>query len=117
MTTSADTEANPPPPPPPPTPEEAEASEAVVITVRCEEGNVSEKGSRVDVVAAMADEEKEEEFEKVCRICHLSPDRTVEEGSELIAIGCGCKNELGAAHRHCAETWFRLKGNRYCYYF
>ncbi|KAG1330223.1 putative E3 ubiquitin-protein ligase MARCH11 [Cocos nucifera] len=53
------------------------------------------------------------EVEKVCRICHLSADREDLEGSELIQIGCGCKGELGMAHRRCAEAWFRVKGNRY----
>uniref|UniRef100_A0A1D1ZD58 E3 ubiquitin-protein ligase MARCH1 n=2 Tax=Anthurium amnicola TaxID=1678845 RepID=A0A1D1ZD58_9ARAE len=53
--------------------------------------------------------------EKMCRICHVSPERReVSEGSELIQLGCGCKNELGVAHRHCAEAWFKLKGNRCC---
>ncbi|XP_019707056.1 uncharacterized protein [Elaeis guineensis] len=51
------------------------------------------------------------EAEKVCRICHLSADRGDLEGSELIQIGCGCKGELGTAHRRCAEAWFRVKGN------
>ncbi|XP_008788071.1 E3 ubiquitin-protein ligase MARCHF11-like isoform X1 [Phoenix dactylifera] len=54
------------------------------------------------------------EAEKVCRICHLSPDREDLEGSELIQIGCRCKGELGTAHRRCAEAWFKVKGNRCC---
>lgn len=52
-------------------------------------------------------------LEKMCRICHLSPDQA-EDASELIQLGCGCKDELGIAHRRCAEAWFKLKGNRYC---
>ncbi|OAY78753.1 E3 ubiquitin-protein ligase MARCH11-like [Ananas comosus] len=51
--------------------------------------------------------------EKVCRICHLSPDQG-EEASELIQLGCGCKDDLGIVHRHCAEAWFKLRGNRCC---
>lgn len=54
------------------------------------------------------------EAEKLCRICHLSPDLEDLEASGLIQIGCGCKGELGTAHRRCAEAWFRVKGNRYC---
>ncbi|XP_072953789.1 uncharacterized protein [Typha angustifolia] len=56
------------------------------------------------------------EGEKVCRICHLSPEREEGggEGGELIQLGCGCKDELGIAHRHCAEAWFRIRGNRSC---
>ncbi|XP_020266258.1 uncharacterized protein LOC109841720, partial [Asparagus officinalis] len=88
--------------------DEAAAGDAVVIAVK-DDGEGVGKGSRADVAGS------KEEDEKVCRICHLSPDRTVpEEGSELVMIGCGCKNELGTAHRQCAETWFRLKGNRCC---
>lgn len=58
--------------------------------------------------------------ERICRICHLSsdqsPDRTtattVNYTVDLIHLGCGCKDELGIAHGHCAEAWFKLKGNR-----
>ncbi|XP_020597773.1 uncharacterized protein LOC110037457 [Phalaenopsis equestris] len=58
----------------------------------------------------------ETEREKNCRICHLSSELvgSVEEGWELIELGCGCKGELGIAHRRCADAWFRVKGNRLC---
>lgn len=50
---------------------------------------------------------------KMCRICHLA--NWENSNSEiLIQLGCGCKNELGAAHLTCAQTWFKLKGNRLC---
>ncbi|RCV27214.1 hypothetical protein SEVIR_5G309500v4 [Setaria viridis] len=51
-----------------------------------------------------------------CRICHLGPEDCVSAapGSEVIRLGCGCKDELGAAHRQCAEAWFRIKGDRRC---
>uniref|UniRef100_A0A0A9HI73 RING-CH-type domain-containing protein n=1 Tax=Arundo donax TaxID=35708 RepID=A0A0A9HI73_ARUDO len=51
-----------------------------------------------------------------CRICHLGPegDGSPAPGSEVIRLGCGCKDELGAAHRQCAEAWFRIKGDRRC---
>ncbi|XP_008345919.2 uncharacterized protein [Malus domestica] len=61
--------------------------------------------------------------ERVCRICHLgsdiSPERKMETANssitaDLINLGCGCKDELGVAHGHCAEAWFRLRGNRTC---
>lgn len=63
------------------------------------------------------------EAESVCRICHLSSDQSPDRKSEttscsatmdLIHLGCGCKDELGVAHAHCAEAWFKLKGNRMC---
>ncbi|KAK7245546.1 hypothetical protein RIF29_40393 [Crotalaria pallida] len=34
--------------------------------------------------------------------------------SDLVQLGCACKDELGIAHIHCAEAWFKLKGNRSC---
>ncbi|KAK9014868.1 hypothetical protein V6N11_006006 [Hibiscus sabdariffa] len=61
--------------------------------------------------------------ERVCRICHLTSEQSYEctdsmsttaASTELIQLGCGCKDELGIAHGHCAEAWFKLKGNRMC---
>lgn len=72
------------------------------------------------------------EGETVCRICHLSSEQSVDpipgmtmgdgmtsamSSMELIHLGCGCKDELGIAHSHCAEAWFKLKGNRYKFNF
>ncbi|KAK1257987.1 hypothetical protein QJS04_geneDACA012734 [Acorus gramineus] len=54
------------------------------------------------------------EGEKVCRICHLSWERRVDGLDLLIRLGCGCKEDLGIAHVHCAEAWFKLRGNRFC---
>ncbi|XP_054802472.1 uncharacterized protein LOC129306119 isoform X2 [Prosopis cineraria] len=61
------------------------------------------------------------EGERICRICHLSsgqpsdstaasPTNSTPTG-DLIQLGCACKDELGIAHSHCAEAWFKLKGN------
>lgn len=47
--------------------------------------------------------------EKECRICHLSSE---EENPNLMELGCACKGELGVSHLSCAQTWFKLKGNR-----
>ncbi|GMI93496.1 hypothetical protein HRI_003018900 [Hibiscus trionum] len=61
--------------------------------------------------------------ERVCRICHLNTEQSLESTDstsateatmDLIQLGCGCKDELGIAHSHCAEAWFKLKGNRIC---
>lgn len=52
--------------------------------------------------------------ERDCRICHLSLQKggsDIESGT-AIQLGCSCKNDLAAAHQDCAETWFRIKGNR-----
>ncbi|XP_020232364.1 uncharacterized protein LOC109812738 [Cajanus cajan] len=64
------------------------------------------------------------EGEKICRICHLASVQPSDEttvgttssatSADLILLGCACKDELGIAHVHCAEAWFRLKGNRLC---
>lgn len=52
--------------------------------------------------------------ERDCRICHLSLQvgSTDMESGIVIQLGCSCKNDMAAAHQHCAQTWFRLKGNR-----
>ncbi|XP_059297673.1 uncharacterized protein LOC132050446 isoform X1 [Lycium ferocissimum] len=65
--------------------------------------------------------------ERDCRICHLSllksggisssgGDQVQESNSVGMAIelGCSCKGDLGAAHKQCAETWFKTKGNTIC---
>lgn len=38
----------------------------------------------------------------------------MESGWVAIELGCSCKDDLGAAHRSCAETWFKIKGNKTC---
>ncbi|CAJ1961954.1 unnamed protein product [Sphenostylis stenocarpa] len=66
------------------------------------------------------------EGELICRICHLASMQPSDESEttvgpassatnpDLIHLGCACKDELGIAHVHCAEAWFRLKGTRLC---
>ncbi|XP_057797628.1 uncharacterized protein LOC131013526 [Salvia miltiorrhiza] len=54
------------------------------------------------------------ENQRVCRICHLNAKECGKNSMELIELGCGCKGELGVAHLHCAEAWFRVRGNRMC---
>ncbi|PUZ54920.1 hypothetical protein GQ55_5G170700 [Panicum hallii var. hallii] len=52
-----------------------------------------------------------------CRICQLGPEDgggSAAPESEVIRLGCCCKDELGTAHRRCAEAWFRIKGDRRC---
>nr|GEW15818.1 zinc finger, RING-CH-type [Tanacetum cinerariifolium] len=41
---------------------------------------------------------------------------TENEGENGIPIelGCSCKDDLAAAHKHCAEAWFKIKGNKTC---
>ncbi|CAI9778737.1 unnamed protein product [Fraxinus pennsylvanica] len=58
-----------------------------------------------------------------CRICQLSSEENVNcdsgRGDEefngiLIELGCNCKGDLGAAHKSCAENWFKMKGDTIC---
>ena len=50
--------------------------------------------------------------ERDCRICHLSLESSSPSSGIAIELGCSCKDDLAAAHRHCAETWFKIKGNK-----
>lgn len=52
--------------------------------------------------------------ERDCRICHLSLVHSSPETGDAIELGCSCKDDLAAVHRHCAETWFKIKGNKTC---
>ncbi|KAE8712061.1 hypothetical protein F3Y22_tig00110264pilonHSYRG00155 [Hibiscus syriacus] len=54
------------------------------------------------------------ETETDCRICHLTLDPNNHESGIPIELGCSCKDDLAAAHKHCAEAWFKIKGNRTC---
>ncbi|XP_047331439.1 uncharacterized protein LOC124935016 [Impatiens glandulifera] len=51
--------------------------------------------------------------ESNCRICHLNSTED-EEFEAVIELGCSCKGKLGTAHKHCAETWFKIRGNSKC---
>lgn len=52
--------------------------------------------------------------ERDCRICHLSLESANNESGVPIELGCSCKDDLAAAHKHCAEAWFKIKGNTTC---
>ncbi|KAK3031045.1 hypothetical protein RJ639_035076, partial [Escallonia herrerae] len=52
--------------------------------------------------------------ERDCRICHLSLDVSNQESGVPIELGCSCKADLAAAHKQCAEAWFKIKGNKIC---
>ncbi|KAF8397365.1 hypothetical protein HHK36_016278 [Tetracentron sinense] len=52
--------------------------------------------------------------EKDCRICHLSLESTNHESGIPIELGCSCKDDLAAAHKQCAEAWFKIRGNKTC---
>ncbi|XP_021619027.1 uncharacterized protein LOC110619781 isoform X6 [Manihot esculenta] len=51
-------------------------------------------------------------IERDCRICHLSLDAGNLDSGLPIELGCSCKDDLASAHKHCAEAWFKIKGNK-----
>ncbi|KAJ8471530.1 hypothetical protein OPV22_025873 [Ensete ventricosum] len=55
-----------------------------------------------------------DKVERDCRICHLSLEKAAPESGVAIVLGCSCKGDLAAAHKQCAETWFKIKGNKIC---
>lgn len=52
--------------------------------------------------------------ERDCRICHLGLESNSHESGVPIELGCSCKDDLGSAHKNCAEVWFKIKGNKTC---
>ncbi|KAK3231033.1 hypothetical protein Dsin_002914 [Dipteronia sinensis] len=76
------------------------------VDLECGGGGERESESRVVVHLARV--------ERDCRICHLSFDATNQESGLPIELGCSCKDDLAAAHKHCAEAWFKIKGNKTC---
>lgn len=48
--------------------------------------------------------------EAICRICFVE----LSEGGETLKMECSCRGELAYAHRECAITWFRTKGDNKC---
>lgn len=83
--------------------EKDESKDSCVIDVKCEGEVVKNKEETLDGIG-----------EKVCRICHLNGRDGPVESLDLIQLGCRCKDELGTAHQHCGEAWFKMKGNRCC---
>ncbi|XP_057724953.1 uncharacterized protein LOC130940737 [Arachis stenosperma] len=71
--------------------------------------------SDVDKVRHLDHDNNNNKVERDCRICHLSMDMTNHEsGGSPIELGCSCKDDLAAAHKQCAEAWFKIKGNKTC---
>ncbi|CAH9097620.1 unnamed protein product [Cuscuta europaea] len=55
-----------------------------------------------------------ENSERDCRICHLGLDADNPDSGLPIELGCSCKDDLAVAHKHCAEAWFKIRGNKTC---
>ena len=87
-------------------------SGAEIVGVPEKERGSCASGCRVEVVDL--DEVKLHlgKVERDCRICHLSMDMTSHESGTPIELGCSCKDDLAAAHKQCAEAWFKIKGDK-----
>ncbi|KAL3523928.1 hypothetical protein ACH5RR_016762 [Cinchona calisaya] len=79
------------------------------------ESSVSECSVEVDLEAGSQETKVHlSKSERDCRICHLSLDSANQESGVPIELGCSCKDDLAAAHKQCAEAWFKIKGNKTC---
>ncbi|PUZ53944.1 hypothetical protein GQ55_5G090900 [Panicum hallii var. hallii] len=69
----------------------------------------------VDLEAGLAEITKAspDKDERNCRICHLGLDSAAAESGAGIVLGCSCKDDLSCAHKQCAETWFKIRGNKF----
>ncbi|XP_055831675.1 uncharacterized protein LOC129900687 [Solanum dulcamara] len=88
-------------------------------------GSLSLSDDEIDLESGELEMKLHNKEERDCRICHLSllksggissgGDQVKEtSGGMAIELGCSCKGDLGAAHKQCAETWFKTKGNTIC---
>ncbi|KAJ6315686.1 hypothetical protein OIU78_019038, partial [Salix suchowensis] len=75
--------------------------------------SVSDCLSEVDLESGALDMDVhlDNKTQRDCRICHLGLETCEEECGGAIELGCSCKGDLGAAHKKCAETWFKIRGN------
>lgn len=96
----------------------ADGAEIEAVQEKGRDFSVSESSGLVDLeVGAVSVEESNSHLgksEKDCRICHLSLDAGNQEAGVPIELGCSCKDDLAAAHKQCAEAWFKIKGNKTC---
>ena len=88
--------------------------EIVGVSEKGRESSVSECSVEVDLGRGVPEIKVHlAKVERDCRICHLSLDATNQESGIPIELGCSCKADLAAAHKQCAEAWFKIKGNKY----
>ncbi|KAA8539646.1 hypothetical protein F0562_026338 [Nyssa sinensis] len=90
-------------------------TEIVGVSDKRRGSSVSECSVEVDLEGGVPDiKEHLAKSERDCRICHLSFDASNHESGIPMELGCSCKDDLAAAHKHCAEAWFKIKGNKTC---
>ncbi|XP_008801378.1 uncharacterized protein LOC103715504 [Phoenix dactylifera] len=81
----------------------------------CRKSSSSECSVVVDLERGISEiKVNQDKVERDCRICHLSLESGAPESGIPIVLGCSCKDDLAAAHKQCAETWFKIKGNKTC---
>ncbi|XP_047044304.1 uncharacterized protein LOC124648622 [Lolium rigidum] len=70
----------------------------------------------VDLEAGLAEVIKgsPDKAERNCRICHLGLESAAADSGAAITLGCSCKGDLSYSHKQCAETWFKIRGNKTC---
>ncbi|CAL4953647.1 unnamed protein product [Urochloa decumbens] len=73
------------------------------------DGVVDLEAGLAEIIKASPDKD-----ERNCRICHLGLDSAAAESGAGIVLGCSCKDDLSRAHKQCAETWFKIRGNKIC---
>ncbi|XP_050386004.1 uncharacterized protein LOC126802420 [Argentina anserina] len=95
----------------------SESSEEIVERKSCVSDSSEDDEEEVDLECGGVPAEVKSHVAKVkrdCRICHLSMDATNHESGIPMELGCSCKEDLAAAHKQCAEAWFKIKGNKIC---
>ncbi|XP_066367769.1 uncharacterized protein [Miscanthus floridulus] len=84
----------------------------------CRKSSCVSEGSLdgVDLEAGLSEiiKASPEKAEQNCRICHLGLESTAAESGGGITLGCSCKGDLSYAHKQCADTWFKIRGNKIC---
>jgi hypothetical protein len=91
-------------------------AEGVVPGEHCRKSSCVSEGSLddVDLEAGLAEiiKASPDNAETNCRICHLGLESAAAESGAGITLGCSCKGDLSYAHKQCADTWFKIRGNK-----
>lgn len=86
------------------------------VRQHCRKSSCVSEGSLddVDLEAGLSEiiKASPEKAEQNCRICHLGLESTAVESGAGITLGCSCKGDLSYAHKQCADTWFKIRGNK-----
>jgi hypothetical protein len=87
-----------------------------VAAEHCRKSSCVSEGSLddIDLEAGLAEiiKASPEKAETNCRICHLGLESAAAESGAGITLGCSCKGDLSYAHKQCADTWFKIRGNK-----